>query len=704
MGWSALLALLVAPMLSAQTLDDIEVSGVGGQVDIKVHFAAQVRYQRHVVDPANTSAQIYLQVTGENNEDGVFEDTRTSPPSRDVPGFVVRYLAPQGGVPARRLDITFESPVEFVRIGQGADNRTMVVSLKAQAHAMPEAAPSEPAPAAAAAPAVPAPGPEAGPVAMLASAKAMMGKQDYDGAIALLNQILNLPPNDASQEAQELIGQVREALGGADRARAEYTLYLKLYPDGEGAERVRARLAGLDLPEAQAVAGGNAPRPRQVMSWGSLSSFYYGGNSRIRTDNIIITPATNATIIDTQTLSQTDQSALVENLDANLRIRSGDWDNRFVLRDIATISFLQQQPNENRLTSLYGDFKYLPRQIGARIGRQSSTSGSVLGRFDGGTVSWGITPKWRIGAIAGVPAQAVLGNRPSFAAFTTDWDTPVEGLGLGFFAVRQGVDGLTDRQAVGAEVRYFKDATSVFSLFDYDLKFGELNVASVQGSYQWGSGGGVLNFLYDYRRSPTLQMSNALLIDPLLTLADLQRTQSPAEIERQALGLTPISKVYLLGTTYPVTTRWQLGAEFRLSSLTGTGAFGAIPAVPSTGNVYTTTLQAIGTGIFTDNGVLTFTTSRLSAREYDAWLAAVNSRYRFGTRWSIEPAVRWYRQNNNNGSTLTRVAPTLRMLFQWREHFSLEGEIAAERSRNQSALSSEVDNILFYYFGFRWDF
>ena len=694
LGRSAWLALCFAPALGAQALDDIVVNGAGGEAEVRIEFAAQVRYQRHVVDASGESVQIYLQVTGENDSGGVFEDTRTSPPSAELPGFVVRYLAPQGGVPSRRLDITFEESVEFVRVGQGEDNRTLLLRLKAQAR---------PQPAAAAAPTAPIPPASNDPVAMLASAKAMLAAQDYDGAIALLNQVLNLPPNDASQEAQELIGQVREALGSDDRARAEYQLYLKLYPDGPGAERVRARLAGLDLPEAEAVASGRAPRPRQVMTWGSVSSFYYGGNSRIRTDNIIITPATNATVIDTQTLSQTDQSALVENLDANLRVRSGDWDNRFVLRDIATLSFLAQQPNENRLTALYGDFKYQPRQIGARIGRQSSNSGAVLGRFDGGTVSWGLTPKWRIGAIAGVPAQDVLGNRPSFAALTTDWDTPVEGLGVGFFAVRQAVDGLTDRQAVGAEVRYFKDTTSVYSLFDYDTRFGELNVASVQGSHQWGAGG-VFNFLYDYRRSPTLQMSNALLVDPLLSLSDLLRTQSEADIERQALGLTPISKVLLVGATYPVFPKWQLGAEFRLSSLTGTDAFGSMPAQPSTGNVYTTTLQAIGTGVLTETGVLTFTTSRLTADQYDAWLLAMNSRFRFGTRWSVEPALRWYRQNNSNGSTLTRLAPTLRTLFQWREHFSLEAEVAAERSRSQAALINEVDNILFYYIGFRWDF
>ena len=242
--------LLYAGGGAAQALDDVEISGAGGQAQITVRFAAQVRYQRHVVDPTSTSAQVFLQVTGENSGDGVFEDTRSSPPTRDLPAFVVRYLAPQGGVPARRLDINFEAPVEFVRIGQGSDNRSLVLQLRAQAPAA--AAPAAPPVAAA----------TDDPLAMLAQGKEALARQDYDSAIALLNRILNLPPNGASQEAQELIGQVREALGSNDRARAEYQLYLKLYPDGDGAARVRERLAALDLPEAQAVAGGRAPRPR----------------------------------------------------------------------------------------------------------------------------------------------------------------------------------------------------------------------------------------------------------------------------------------------------------------------------------------------------------------------------------------------------------------------------------------------------------
>ena len=52
----------------------------------------------------------------------------------------------------------------------------------------------------------------------------------------------------------------------------------------------------------------------------SVSQSYYGGQSRIDTSTIIVTPATNATIIDQQSITGTDQSsAVVTSVDANAR-------------------------------------------------------------------------------------------------------------------------------------------------------------------------------------------------------------------------------------------------------------------------------------------------------------------------------------------------------------------------------------------------
>ncbi len=81
--------------------------------------------------------------------------------------------------------------------------------------------------------------------AIFAKARAAITAGEYQRATQLLTKIVNLEENSRSAEAQELLGVVRERNGRLAHARAEYEIYLEKYPDGEGADRVRQRLAGV---------------------------------------------------------------------------------------------------------------------------------------------------------------------------------------------------------------------------------------------------------------------------------------------------------------------------------------------------------------------------------------------------------------------------------------------------------------------------
>ncbi|MBP8297329.1 MAG: tetratricopeptide repeat protein [Burkholderiales bacterium] len=696
-----LLLLLVAGGAQAQVLDEVELGGAGGEVELTMRFAATVRYQRHVVTPSGNAIQLFFAITGGGAaaQRGVLETTRRYPRTDESPEITVRLLAPLGNAASRRIDITFGAPIDVVRVGPGADNRTLIAVIRAS---MQDVSPPPSAPSPPAVPLPPAPAGATGEGSGLAQARAALEAQRYEEAVGLLNQLLNQPPNADSQAAQELIGYSREGLGEVDRARAEYQLYLKLYPEGEGAERVKQRVAGLSVPKI-AAAGDAAERAGRYSTWGSVSTFYYGGNSRVRTDSVVVTPATNATTIDSQTLTSVDQSSLVASVDANARYQSGNWDNRVVFRDVGSLSLLSDQSSENRLTALFTDVRYQPQQLAARLGRQTSTSGGVLGRFDGGALSWGFAPSWRAGVLAGTPSDPVLGERKQFVGATLDADDLVDGLGAGLFAIQQRTEGMLDRRAVGGELRYFTPKLTVFSLLDYDVEYGVLNVGSTQGSWQFGTGG-TLNFLYDYRRTPTLQLSNALLGEATQSLRELLDNMSREVLEQQARDLTPVSRVLLVGGTYPVSKHWQLGAEVRQSSLTGTGATATLPATEGTGDVLAFTLQAIGTGIFTDTGVLTLTASELVSDAYDAILLAANSRFIVGGRWTVEPSLRFYRQVSATDTTLQRLTPTIRVIYQLRDRLSFESEFTLERSTVDSELLDETNDLVFYYLGLRYDF
>jgi tetratricopeptide (TPR) repeat protein len=713
--------LLAAPLSFAQVLDDIEVVPQADGVAVVVHFAAQIQYRRHLEVPERNELQVFFAITANDPSiKGIVEDVRYVPASLGLPAITVRYSAGLQSASFRRIDLDFAARVEVLQVSLGPDNRSLIAILRAPDTAAEQIrepatfpknagqavpSPVEVTPDAKNAPAMATPPADEDAEAKLTLARTEMTAGRYEQAIALLNQILNLPPNKASMDAQELIGTAREGLGEVERARVEYELFLKLYPDSPGTSRVTERLAAIG---EKGSPGAKSGRPAQWLYWGSIGQSYYGGQSRIRNETTIVTPGTDGTVIDVQDISSNDQSSVVTNLDANARYRGNGWDNRFVFRNVSVVSFLNGQPSQNRLSALYADFKNEEMRLDARVGRQSSTSGAVLGRFDGATMHYGVGPSWRIGAFAGTPAESTLGGRKHFYGATLDNDKLLDGLGFGLYAVEQRSEGFVDRRSVGNEIRYFTPKFSLFSLLDYDIHFNRINIASTQGTFSL-SGGTNFNFLYDYRRSPPLQLTNALLGRPTSSLQELIDAYSPEQIEREALGLTPVSKVLLLGAQHPVTRHWQLGAEFRLSSVSGTIATDTLPASAGTGNVYSYTLQAIGTGIFTPSSVLVFNGVRLTSRAYDAWLASVNTRFRPTERWAIEPTLRYYIQDNksrdpaNTGSSFKRLSPSVRMTYQLREKISIESEVSLERSRSNSTLVNENSNLIFYYLGYRVD-
>lgn len=700
----------------AQVFNDVSVEQKqDATVAVTIEFNAKVTFKRSVVAPSNELATIFFDITGVDSlSPGVVEESRKWSNSVLVPEFTTRYSKQSGQPTERRLDVTFVRPVEILQIRPGLDDQSIVLTLAAGSLApVPADSAARPSPRGASALLLPPSSALSAAAAsddeklrqsLLISARNAVESRDFDKAVADLNRLLNMPPGFATQDAQELIGYVRELLGDGKRSLAEYELYLKLYPEGEGADRVKARIAALAAAAPAQAAGRGAERKPTTTMWGGVSQYYYGGNSKIRDEFTITTPATGATEIDVQNISTVDQSALVTDVNYNIRYRGPEWDNRFTFRDTFRYSMLDSQSSRNRLSSAYVDLKNEKRRFSTRLGRQVAASGGVLGRFDGGIFSYGIgTSRLRAGLEAGRLVEPGFGGDKDFIGVTLDAENIVENLGVEMFAIQQTAGGDIDRRAVGGEIRYFDPKLSVFSLFDYDILFGELNIASVQGNWNF-SPKASMNFLYDYRRSPSLQMSNALLGENATSLSALQLTMTKDEIEAQALGLTPVSKVAMLGGTVTVSPKWQVSADYRLSSVSGTIATANLPASPDTGQVKTVSAHAIGTGLFSPSSVLVFNTSYLTSEAYDAWLFGVNSRFRVGQNWIIEPGIKYYRQDNAVGSFSKRLTPVGRFTYQLRQNIAFEAEVNLEKTRTE-ALNTTGDAVsLFYYVGYRYDF
>ncbi len=123
---------------------------------------------------------------------------------------------------------------------------------------------------------------------LLEQARGAIIDQDYPRAIDVTTRILAAPPRAETAEARELLGLARERSGQVTQAVAEYQRYLADYPDGDGALRVRQRLAALTTAREQpkeSIRGQAAARDSAWDVYGGISQFYrrdsidFGGES-----------------------------------------------------------------------------------------------------------------------------------------------------------------------------------------------------------------------------------------------------------------------------------------------------------------------------------------------------------------------------------------------------------------------------------------
>ena len=535
----------------------------------------------------------------------------------------------------------------------------------------------------------------------MAEGRSAIVREDYAAAIRAFAQLLALPQNSLTRDAQEFLALSYERRGDVARARTEYENYLKRYPEGEDSLRVRQRLANLSAaPQTQALHAPSEPQQGwRSFASGSLSQFYYHGNSKIDSQPLGPNP------LDRTTLSIVDQSALITSLNLNGRVVDDTHDNRVVFRDINTRNFISGRENVNRLDSAYYDYKYKPANASARLGRQPGNTAGLPGRFDGALLGYGFSSSARLNLAAGEPVvpgftiesvQRFYGVSAELGPFKQRWSGNV-------YVLRQTVDGIADRDAAGMEARYFAPQGYVSTAADYDTLFRRLNFATAQGNWiaPWKT---AFNVLLDYRMTPSLQTTNAIIGEATTSIRQLLNVYTEEELRQRALALTAQSRIAYGGFMHPVNPVWQVGANLNVTRISRTDGTNNYPATPDSGNIRTLTSQAIGTGLFAVRDITVFSVSGVSADSYTGLAGQLTSRFPVGALWTFDGAVLWYGQKNEDGSSLRRISPVGRASYRWRNSVTLELEAGVENTYAQGPFLQETTRRYFFSAGYRWDF
>lgn len=554
--------------------------------------------------------------------------------------------------------------------------------------------------------------PEEGPLPgaeLLVRARRALAAGEYSAAVRDLEAVLDLPPGPQTETAQGLIGQARWRQGDPERARAEFELYLKQYPQGAAAATAREALLTL-APPAPVVEQAQGSRQTSELS-GSVSLTYFGGQSKVRTQDFQDSPLSGLPeLLSDATLSGTDQKLWLTSVDLNWRRRDESGDMRVVFRDTYSADQLRPDKSKNKLSAFYAEYRQSGLGYNVRVGRQSPSGGGVMGRFDGITAGYRFLPKWRLGAVLGQPSDSLLSARRHFYGGFVDMDEITPALGASVYAIEQRIDSEIDRRGLGTEVRYFKGNFNASGLFDYDTMLRAVNIAMVQATWQ-PSDVTTVNVLLDRRTTPMLALGNSLFFqNPILGLQasriqELLASQSLAQLRRQVVDTTPYSTQAMAGFTRSINGNWQWGADLRLTNV---GALQPVPDIlpngqPGTGNIYSTGLQLIGTNLYSARDTHVGVFNALRGPTYTGYLLSYNNASVVGEGVQLEPALRYYQQSDNTGLKTRRWSPGLRATYRPMPRVALESEVSLEFSRSSGPNRNESSRRTFFYLGVRYE-
>jgi tetratricopeptide (TPR) repeat protein len=519
---------------------------------------------------------------------------------------------------------------------------------------------------------------------LMSDARRAMVAGEVSRAVQIYTKVLQVPNHDRYPEALEYLALAREKNGQTAHAKAEYQRYLTLYPDNEGAVRVKQRLAALIAGDRQTErpddTSGTMASSRQTQrsAWRLQTFFsqYYrrDANQQNGEEQVISQSAIYSDI-------NLDARRRGERFDFSSRLSAG-YRNDFLAED-------QGSGDATRVSYAYADL--------------SRNTGGVLGRFDGLNLGYQLNERVLLNTVFGRPAYSASDNIDSTRSFygaSINYGPVLENLDLGMFYIEQNIEGIRDRQAVGTEFRYFGTNQSLWGMVDYDLTYTELASAFLQGSWRFPSRLS-LHGLADRRGSPYLSTGNAMIGQSVASFGELAEIFTEDELRQLSLDRTSMSTTYAVGLSYPLSPKLQISADASRSTMEGTPASGGVLETPGTAYSYYSG-SLVASSLLKEGDV-----SILSARYSDSDTSKVismtlDSRFPIGAGWRINPRLRVDRRQNMMDSTYEWLyTPGLRIYYRRSQKFRLELEAGKQFSQRETTTANSDRESYFVNIGYQ---
>jgi hypothetical protein len=677
------------PEAPARALARVDVTQVGDGARVTVLFGCPLRYSSHFPESPLTEMRISL-VPLPGCTPAALSEVAIRAPAGNAAGLSEVRLEPAGS--ALVMTMTFVATVDVSLrprpdfLGLDAAIFAGTTRRRERASAPPVTAPSS--------------GERALPAPEVldqqwAEARAAFDANDLATATRLLTRLIEYPEHAYRAEAQELLGLARERSGQLAHAKAEFEEYLRRYPDGPAAGRVSQRLAALTTLDSRPRVDAVGSRT-SAMEWDAFG----GWSQEYRYDTMSIDDGTVS-------FDLASQSLLVTDGDLSLR-GSGE---RIAVQARLNAGYLYDMSkdgpgNRTRVGYAYAEVSDRVFGLSGRLGRQSTHDGGVLGSFDGLNLGWRPVEDLRFGLTGGSLVDSTydaLTTDRQFVSLSANWSGAVEGLEIGPYVIDQTYQGVPDRRAVGANLRWFGQGQTLVGLLDYDIDFSAVNMAMLLGTFEL-PGRWMLTGTIDHRKSPFLTTRNALVGQPIQSLDALIAQLGETGVRQLARDRTAEVETVSLGVSHPIGTRLQWIADLAAIRIADLPASGGVAAVPGSGTEVSLGGQLIANSLLTSGDV-----SIVGFRLFESDLSrsvslSLGSRFPLWGRLRAGPRLRFdHRESVSDGAVQEILSPALRV--DWNSgNTTIEFEAGGEWASRELPIDEEKTDRYWFSFAYRLGF
>ncbi len=531
---------------------------------------------------------------------------------------------------------------------------------------------------------------------LMQRAKTDFKNKKYSSSIRYLNALIAAGEHQYSREALELLGLARQRKGQKAHAVDTYEKYLTFYPDADGSDRVRQRLAG--LLTATSAAKENirmiTEEKSDVTTYGSLAQYYQNNRTSVEGVEAITTLSQLITFVDLTTLHRTTS-----------------FDHRYQFTSDHVYDFIdisnRSENSEFRFIEAYYELSYRKTGSSGRFGRQTLRTGGILKRFDGLSVSYQFTPDMRLNVLGGLPVdidnKTSINEHKTFYGFTFETGTFLEHWSMNLFYFNQQSDGLQDLNTLGADVRFRDKKKSLFGMLDYDLFYNEITVIQLNADMRLDHERTIYINAY-MRKSPLLATSNALIGRQEQSLEELKIVLNNEQIVQLARDRTANSELVTIGGSQQLSKKYQVTADITFAHIGDTVASGGVAATPDTGTDYFLSTQLIANSLLMKND-----TNIFGLRYYDTETSSttsfiINSRFPVSRHWRLNPRLQYDIYKLNNGRSQQKLRALLRTDYRYSNKMHFDFDIGYDETFETNSGQDLGNNSLYFLLGYRWDF